>query len=112
MSTTELRNRVLDQHVEIPMSNGTSVRGALEYFPSGHTLAVTDDIDNDPFMLTAPASMAPEITATLDADQVLLTNFVATRGFPEWLAQHGYVELVKPVKIGIFGLDAFVARVL
>lgn len=112
MSVADTRDEVLAQRVEIELANGSWLIGALEYFPTGKTLAVTDDVENDPFMLTATAAEAPDVTARLAADQVLLTNYVGTRGAPEWLATEGFVEIIEQVKIGIFGLDAFVARVL
>ena len=108
----DTRNKVLASRAEIELSNGSWVCGALEYFPGGKTLALTDDIENDPLPLTVTKAEAPELTAALDDDQVLLANHTVTRGAPAWLAEHGYVELVEPAKVGIFGLDAFVARVL
>lgn len=108
----ELRDRVIAQHVELDGDRGRKVSGALEYFPGGHALALTDDIERDPFPLTATAAEAPEVTARLEDDQVLLTDYVVTRGVPASLAKQGFVELLEPVKIGVFGLDGHIARVL
>lgn len=108
----ELRDRVLAQSVELDITGGKTIGGTLEFFPSGHQLALTDDIERDPFPLTATAAEARDVVARLEPDQVLLTNYVSTRGAPESLAKQGFVELLEPVKIGVFGLDAVVARVL
>ena len=109
---SDVRDKIIAQHVEIERPRGKSVTGTLEHFPTGRMLAVTDDVDHDPFLLTATAAEAPEAVAALEPDEVVLTNYVETRGIPAWLAEHGYVELRHEVRIGIFNLQAVVAKVL
>lgn len=109
---SDVRDKVLVQHIEIERPRGKPITGSLEHFPTGHMMAITDDVDHDPFVLTATAAEAPEAVAALAPDEVVLTNYVETRGIPAWLAEHGYVELRRELRIGTFGLQAVVARVL
>lgn len=109
---SDVRDKIIAQHIEIERPRGKTITGALEHFPTGHMLAITDDVDHDPFPLTATAAEAPAAVAALAPDEVVLTNYVETRGIPAWLAEHGYVELKNEVRIGMFGLQAVIARVL
>jgi hypothetical protein len=107
--------RVIDSHVELPLPSGKTVSGQLEHAPGGRSLFVidTDQEAIDPTLLTVRRADAEEATAALAADEVLLRNWTDLRGAPEALAELGAVELTgEAVKVGQFGLQALVARVL
>lgn len=110
MTTTT--SRVLDQMVELTLADGTVHVGRLEHFPAGKSLSLFDDEFVDPILLTVPASEAPAETAALADDHVLLRNWTEHRGVPEQLAETGLVGLTdEEVKVGMFRLQALVARV-
>lgn len=110
MTTTT--SRVLDQMVELTLADGTVIAGRLEHFPDGKSLILFDDEAVDPYVLTVPAAEAPAETGALAPDQVLLRNWTEHRGVPEQLAETGLVGLTdEEVKVGIFRLQALVARV-
>lgn len=106
-------SRVLDPSVQLITEHARSILGRLEYFPGSRTLVVLDDIDTDPCVLTVLATEAPELYAELAPDEVLLANWTDRRGVPESLAALGFVQLTgRSVKVGMFGLEALVARLL
>jgi hypothetical protein len=105
--------RVIDPSITIPLANGKAVTGRLEHFAGPKSLVVFDDESLAPVLLTVPASEAPEHHAALDADQVLLRNWTDLRGAGDALVDQGIVALTgEEVSIGMFRLQAFVARVL
>lgn len=103
---------ILDQNVELTLADGKVIAGRLEHFPSGRSLILFDDEEIDPIPLSVPATEAPEATAALAEDQVLLRNWTEHRGVPEQLASYGLVGLTDDqVGVGMFRLQAIVAQV-
>lgn len=105
--------RVLAPNVELQLSGGRTLAGRLEHFPAGKSLVIFDENELAPTQLTVLAAEAPGAHAALEDDQVLLRNWTDARGAAEALAGQGVIELTgEEVKVGMFGLQALVARVL
>lgn len=107
--------RIIDSQVELALPEGRALSGQLEHSPTGHSLFLID-LDKevmDPVVLTVSKRDAPDAIDALEPDQVLLRNWTELRGAPEALAEAGLVELTgEEVRVGLFGLQALVARVL
>jgi hypothetical protein len=107
--------RVINSDVELQLPSGQTLSGQLEHASAARSLFIID-LDPeaiDPTLLTVRRSEAEEATAALAPDEVLLRNWTELRGAPEALVQLGAVELTgQEVKVGLFGLQALVARVL
>lgn len=105
--------RVIDSKVSLPLANGTALTGSLEYFPGPKALAIFGEDDLGPKQLTVMSTEAPAEHIALADDEVLICNWTDMRGVADALVSQGIVELTgKEVAVGIFRLQAFVARVL
>lgn len=103
---------VLASDIELTLANGDIIAGRLEHFPHSRTLALFDAEELHPIPLTVPVADAPEATANLAEDEVLLRNWTEHRGIPEQLADHGLVGLTdEQVQVGMFRLQAIVAKI-
>lgn len=103
---------VLDPFFELTLADGKIIAGRLEHFPEGRALVLFDDEAVDPIPLSVPAADAPEVTAALDEDHVLLRNWTEHRGVPEQLADSGLVGLTdEQAQVGMFRLQAIVAKI-
>lgn len=106
-------SRVLDQMVELTLADGKVIAGRLEHFPEGRSIVLFDDEEVDPIPLTVSAGEAPEATAALDEDHVLLRNWTEHRGVADQLVDCGLVGLTdEQVQVGMFRLQALVAKIV
>ncbi|MCI4659760.1 hypothetical protein [Cryobacterium zhongshanensis] len=106
-------SRIIDPGITLQLANGKSLTGRLEYFIPSKNLVVFDDDSLEPVTLTVLVAEAPSEHAALGSDEVLLRNWTDLRGAPAALAGVGIVELTgQEVKVGMFRLQALVARLL
>lgn len=112
-STTAIQSRVLKDDISLVLPAGQKLTGKLEHFPAAKSLVISDEAGFVPVLLTVPISEAPEAHDALLPGHVLLRNWTDRRGVGEALARHQLVELTgQEVKVGLFQLQALVARVL
>ena len=106
-------SRVIQPSASLMLSNTKILAGRLEYFPTGKSLVVFGEDGLLAQALTVPKADAPVETDALAPDEVLLRNWTDMRGAGAALANQGLVELTgREVQIGMFKLQALVARVL
>mgnify|MGYP001499118887 CR=1 FL=1 len=92
---------------------GKEITGNVEYYPDAKSLVIFHNDGWDALLLTVPRDEAGDAADALDPDQVLLRNWTEHRGIGEQLAAQGLLELTgDEVKVGMFRLQALVARVL
>jgi hypothetical protein len=106
--------QVLDSNITLPLASGKSLTGRLEHFSGPRSLVIFNDDSLEPVLLTVPnTAETAGAYAALEPDQVLIRNWTELRGAPDALATEGIVELTgQQVSIGMFRLQAFVARLL
>lgn len=107
-------SRVLNKSITLPLASGKSLTGRLEHFSGPKSLVIFSDDSLEPVLLTVPTTHeSEEAYDALEPDQVLLRNWTELRGVHEALVDQGVVELTgQEVSIGMFRLQAFVARLL
>lgn len=108
--------RIIDSEVALTLPSGRVISGQLEHATTNKSLFLIDvdpEAVSAPVLLTVPKGEAEDATTALEPDQVLLRNWTELRGAPEALAEAGLVQLTgEEVRVGLFGLQALVARVL
>lgn len=102
---------IVDADFALTLPGGKTLTGSLEYFAEPHVLVLMSQEQPTPIVLTVTASEAPVEHAALESDQVLIRNWVETRGVAEQLAATGVLALTgETVSVGLFNLEALVAR--
>lgn len=97
----------------IDLPGGKSATGTLEHFASAHALVLMSQDQPSPLVLTVTQTEAPAEHELLADGELLMRNWVETRGVASQLADAGLIELTgQSVSVGLFGLEALVARML
>ena len=110
------RSEVLNRDIGLELPGGRILRGRLEYFPQGATLAIfssDDDLNTDITVLTVKTEEIPLTYSAPSPRHVLICNWTDSRGVASALVDAGVIELTgQEIRVGVFSMQALVARVL